>query len=123
MSQLIRLPVPQLIHVIVSMPPKASAKAVPNVKFITQKRKAQKEKLAEAASPSKRPKKSESGGKEKGGASSPAKPITLAKCIINLYDLVMKVSPETYINPTACKFFREAEVHFCWSVYLTADIE
>jgi len=104
------------------MPPKASAKAVPNLKSIAQKRKAQEEKLAEAASPSKRPKKTESGGKEKGGASSPAKPITPAKCVINLHDSVMKVSPETYINPTARKFFREAEVHSCWSVYLTADI-
>jgi hypothetical protein len=95
------------------MPPKASAKVAPNVKSIAQKRKAQEEKLAEAASPSKRAKKSESGGKEKAGAPSPSKPITPAKCVINLHDSVIKVSPETYINPTARKFFREAEVLSC----------
>src|SRR5438270_11529965 len=105
------------------MPPKASTKAVPNVKSIVQKRKAQEEKLAEAALPSQCSKKTESGGKEKGGVSSSAKPITPAKCVINLHDSVMKVSPEIYINSRACKFFREAKVHFCWSVYLTADIE
>jgi hypothetical protein len=96
------------------MPPKASAKAAaPNVKSIAQKKRTRDEKLTEAASPSKRPKKTEAGGKEKGGASSPAKPITPAKYVINLHDSVMKVSPETYINPTARKFFREVEVHSC----------
>jgi hypothetical protein len=100
-------------NLIVSMPPKASAKAAaPNVKNIAQKKRTRDEKLSEAASPSKRPKKTDSGGNEKGCASSPAKPITPAKCVINLHDSVMKVSPETFINPTARKFFREAEVHF-----------
>jgi hypothetical protein len=101
---------PKIIHIVVSMPPKASAKVVPNVKSIAQKRKAQEEKLAEAASPSKRVKKTE-GGKEKAGVvSSPSKPITPAKSVINLHDAVIKVEPETYINPTARKFFHEAEV-------------
>ena len=96
------------------MPPKSNPKAAPQVKSIAQKmaqkRKAQEDKQAESLSPSKRSKKPDSGGDEKADASSPTKPITPAKSVINLHDAVLKVSPESYINPSARKLFKEVEV-------------
>ena len=102
------------------MPPKASAKVVPNVKSIAQKRKAQEEKLAEAVSPSKRAKKVDSD--KAGVALSPSKPITPAKSVINLHDSANKFAPETYINPIARKYFRAAEVHSCLVRHLIAEL-
>lgn len=47
---------------------------------------------------------------EKGDAMPHTKPITPKKCVINLQDAVMKVSAETYINPTAHKLFNDVVV-------------
>jgi len=94
------------------MPPKTSSEAAPiKVKSIAQKRKAQEEKLADTpTTPSKRPKNSDFVPGEGGAASSPAKPITPSKYVINLNDWVLKVSPESYVNPTARQFFHEVKV-------------
>jgi len=90
------------------MPPKASSEAPPKVKSIAQKRKVQEEKLADTQS--KRPKNSDFVPGEGGAASSPAKPITSSKYLINLNDWMLKASPESYINPTARKFFHDVKV-------------
>ena len=90
------------------MPPKArgTAQTSKPLTGLQQKRKGREEKRAET--PAKRPKKTDPDAKE--DALATPKLTTPKKCVINLHDATMKVSPETYINPTALKLFSDVEV-------------
>jgi hypothetical protein len=90
------------------MPPKprVTAQASKPLTGLQQKRKEREEKRVETSA--KRPKKMDPDAKE--DASATPKLTTPKKCVINLHDAVMKVSPETYINPTVRKLFRDVEV-------------
>jgi hypothetical protein len=91
------------------MPPKARASSQGFKGTPLQSKRKQKEETPSEPTP-KRPKKNASATKEKSDAIPLSKPITPTKNVINLHDAVMKVNPDTYINPTARKLFGEVTV-------------
>ena len=101
------------------MPPKSRSTGQPlKPTSLQAKRKEKEDQRGEPAA--KRVKKTGPVAKEREDAPPLAKPITPKKCVINLQDAVMKVSPETYINPTARKLFRQVLVA---SLQLKANID